>query len=109
LNLFKEQLIVSSIQNILLGKIVKLCGCCPRNLILIENESAEQILRIEVERCQVANLCPRVLRCSSNLVYRIIDSKDKEVGTITNLSRGCVQNFFCLRDDFEINFTGTLR
>ena len=66
-------------------------------------------MRIEVERCQAANLCPRMLKCSSNLVYRILDGKEKEVGSIVNVPRSCLKNAFGLRDDFEVTFAGIER
>ena len=64
------------------------------------------MLFISAECSQIANICPRVLKCKSQLVYSISDSEGKEVGKITNLFRSLVNNIFWLRDDFEIIFTG---
>lgn len=90
--------------NVLIGKVKKWCWGCSGPFLVVEDQTGKQIFEIRADCCQWANVCPRLFRCTSEVVYVIFGSDGREVGRIVNMFRSCGSSIFCLRDDFEISF-----
>lgn len=74
--------------------------------MVIEDEAGKEIFQIRVDCCQWANICPRLLKCKSSVVYTITNGEGKEVGKVTNVYRTFFSSICCLRDDFEVVLEG---
>lgn len=106
LNVCSGQLLVSTVNKVLLGIIKKGCGCCSGPFMVVEDEAGKDIFHIKVDCCQWANICPRLLKCKSEVVYTITNGEGKQVGRVTNIYRTCFSSICCLRDDFEVVLDG---
>ncbi len=96
-------MIVTTLSEVLIGKIAKQ-NCFSKNILTVKDSSDKLQFLIRKRECYCSALLPRAFRCGNEIVYDILDEKEKLLGTIVNRIDGCVRACFTYLDNYEINF-----